>query len=119
KIGINIKFDNKLARMIYAGCDAFLIPSKYEPCGLTQMIALRYGTIPIVRKTGGLADTIREGENGFVFEKHTKEDLLSAIQRAYNAFDDKKTWNKMIKDGMKEDFSWKRSMKEYIGLYKK
>ncbi|MEW6102960.1 MAG: glycogen synthase GlgA [bacterium] len=119
KIGINIKFDDKLARMIYGGCDAFLIPSRYEPCGLTQMIALRYGTIPIVRKTGGLADTIREEENGFVFENHTKEELLSAIQRAYNIFSDKKAWAKMVKDGMKEDFSWKRSMKEYLGIYKR
>jgi len=118
KIGVNIKFDDKLARMIYAGCDAFLIPSRYEPCGLTQMIALRYGTIPITRKTGGLADTIRDGENGFVFEEYTKESLLSAIKRAKDAFFDKKAWNKMVRDGMKEDFSWKKPTKEYLNLYK-
>lgn len=117
-IGVNIKFDDKLARMIYGGADAFLIPSMYEPCGLTQMIALRYGTIPIVRKTGGLADTIRHLENGFVFEEYTKEALLSAIKLAYEAFLNKKVWNKMVKDGMKEDFSWKRSVKEYLKLYK-
>ncbi len=118
KIGINIKFDDKLARMIYAGCDAFLIPSRYEPCGLTQMISLRYGTIPIVRKTGGLADTIRDAENGFVFIEHTKGGLISAIEKAFDAFEDKKAWNKMVKDGMKEDFSWKRSVKEYMEIYK-
>ncbi len=78
----------------------------------------QHGTIPIVRKTGGLADTIRDAENGFVFIEHTKGGLISAIEKAFDAFEDKKAWNKMVKDGMKEDFSWKRSVKEYMEIYK-
>lgn len=117
KIGVNIKFDEKLARMIYAGADAFLIPSRYEPCGLTQMIALRYGTLPIVRKTGGLADTVRDEENGFVFEGYTKDSLISAIERAKAAFSNKKLWKKMVLKGIQEDFSWQKSAREYYKLY--
>ncbi|HAW50146.1 TPA: glycogen synthase GlgA [bacterium] len=118
KIGVNIKFDDSLARRIYASCDSFLIPSRYEPCGLTQMVALKYGTIPIVRKTGGLADTIRDSENGFVFFDYTKDALVSCIKKAGDCFMDKKIWNHMVKKGMKEDFGWARSAEEYLRIYK-
>lgn len=112
------RFDERLAHKIYAGADIMLIPSKFEPCGLIQMIAMRYGTIPLVRRTGGLADTVRERVTGFVFRDYTK-DALSAKIRETLAF--KKahadTWSQMIERVMHEDFSWQRSAIEYRQLY--
>ena len=118
KTSINIKFDNTLAKKIYASSDMFLMPSRYEPCGLGQLISLRYGTIPIVRKTGGLADTINE-ENGFVFEQYSGDELLNTIKRALDAYKDRKAWQAMVKRAMEYDFSWGNSAKEYVALYKK
>lgn len=112
-------FDERLARRIYAGVDILLVPSKYEPCGLTQMIAMRYGTIPLVRKTGGLADTVVDGESGFVFEKYHAFALKEAMERAITAWQDIKNWQRMIKTAMRQDFSWKRSAREYLTLYRK
>ena len=125
KVNTYIGYNNKLAHFITAGCDMFLMPSKYEPCGLNQMYSLNYGTVPIVRKTGGLADTVKdyhefnEDGNGFSFEDDTPFALLSTIKRAVDIFGDKKIWNKIILKGMKEDFSWKHSAKMYMDLYKK
>lgn len=122
---INIKFDAVLAKKIYASSDMFLMPSRYEPCGLGQLISLRYGTIPIVRKTGGLADTVYEfdpdtGEgNGFVFEEYSAAALVDAIKRALDAYQDEKPWLGLVKKAMEYDFSWANSAKEYINLYKK
>lgn len=110
-------FDERLARKIYAGSDILLVPSKYEPCGLTQMIAMRYGTIPLVRKTGGLADTVIDGKTGFVFEKYRASELGEAMERATGAWQDPKAWQRMIKTAMRQDFSWKRSAREYLGVY--
>lgn len=112
-------FDERLARKIYAGSDILLVPSKYEPCGLTQMIAMRYGTIPLVRKTGGLADTVEDGITGFVFEKYQASALVAAMERAIGAWQDPKAWQKMIITAMRQDFSWKRSAREYLGVYRK
>ena len=112
-----------LAKKIYAGADMFLMPSKSEPCGLAQMIALRYGTVPIVRATGGLKDSIMDygdpsGKGvGFTFQSYNALDMLGAINRAKAVYEDKKAWNKLIETGMKADFSWKQSAKLYIGLY--
>ncbi len=120
-----IGFDDVLAARIYAGCDLFLMPSRYEPCGLGQMIALRYGTIPVVRKTGGLADTIEEFDpetcqgNGFVFEEFSPKDFLDAVDRAVSVYNDKKKWAILVKKGMECDFSWEKSAREYIKLYNK
>ncbi|MBI3955689.1 glycogen synthase [Candidatus Gottesmanbacteria bacterium] len=111
-------FDERLARKIYAGADILLVPSKYEPCGLTQMIAMRYGTIPLVRKTGGLADTVEDGVTGFVFEKYRASSLVEAMERAKRVWQEPKTWGKMVKAAMRQDFSWKRSAREYRALYK-
>lgn len=124
-ISINLAFDQTLSRRIYAGSDMFLMPSHYEPCGLGQLIALRYGSIPIVRKTGGLADTvfdIRDGvrdPNGFSFDDYTAEAFLEAITRALDAYRDKKSWVRMVRNGMNSDYSWERSAGEYDALYEK
>lgn len=112
-------FDERLARRIYAGADILLVPSKYEPCGLTQMIAMRYGTIPLVRKTGGLADTVQDGESGFVFEKYRASALVQAMERAIATWQDSKVWDRMVKTVMRQDFSWKRSAREYLAVYRK
>ncbi|MFH1453598.1 MAG: glycogen/starch synthase [Armatimonadota bacterium] len=125
KLNINLKFDNELAHKIEAGADVFLMPSRYEPCGLNQIYSLKYGTSPIVRKTGGLADTVvnfNEKTNkgtGFVFDKYSAKDLLKSVKRAYKLYRDKKKWDKLVQNAMNQDFSWKRSAKEYIKLYRK
>lgn len=123
-ISVNIGFQSELAPKIYAGSDIFLMPSHYEPCGLGQMIALRYGAVPLVRKTGGLADTVfdeRDGAkepNGFSFEDYTPEALWEAVSRSLQAFDDKVAWKKLMKRGMSCDFSWDASARRYEELYR-
>jgi starch synthase len=117
-ISLNLKFDDPLAHKIYAGSDIFLMPSQYEPCGLGQLISLRYGTIPLVFKTGGLADTICRN-NGFVFSRYTKEELLKLIIKATQVFNNKKKWLALINNAMECNFSWKVSADKYIQLYAK
>ncbi len=121
-----IGFDEKLAHLIEAGSDMFLMPSKYEPCGLNQMYSLAYGTVPIVRATGGLKDTVepfdkKKGSGtGFVFENFETQDLIDAVKQAIDVYaNDPKVWLKLVKKGMKADFSWQKSTKKYITLYKK
>jgi starch synthase len=116
-VRLYLKFDNKLAHKIYAGSDIFLMPSKYEPCGLGQMISLKYGTVPLVYKTGGLADTINE-VNGFVFDNYSASSLIATIRQALSHYRDKEKWQEKIKTGMKSNFSWQESAKKYIQLYK-
>jgi starch synthase len=118
-VSIQIKFDLVLAQKIYGGADFILMPSLFEPCGLVQMIAQKYGTIPIARKTGGLSDTIEDGKTGFLFEKYNTFEFLKAIKRGIFAFKDKSIWKKMVKRAMEKDFSWKKSAKKYLSLYKK
>ncbi|OGX39737.1 MAG: hypothetical protein A2984_03655 [Omnitrophica WOR_2 bacterium RIFCSPLOWO2_01_FULL_41_12] len=117
-ISLHLKFDDGLAHKIYAGSDIFLMPSKYEPCGLGQMISLRYGTIPLVFKTGGLADTVTE-DNGFVFDVYKKEALIKTMNKAINAFGKKRNWKELILRAMQYNFSWVESAKKYIELYVK
>lgn len=123
KVSSNIKFNNSLAHKIYAGADMFLMPSIFEPCGLGQLIALRYGTIPIVRETGGLKDTVRpynkyeETGNGFSFYGSTSTELYDRIYAAIECYRDKKVWGKLITEAMNSDNSWKKSSKEYINMY--
>jgi len=125
KISVNLRFDNPLAHLIEAGCDMFLMPSRYEPCGLNQLYSLRYGTVPIVRKTGGLADTIenydpRTGEGtGFVFKNYDAFELLDTIKLALKVYEDKPAWVKLMKNGMKKDFSWEASAGKYVEVYRK
>lgn len=124
KFACYLGFDDVLAHLIEAGSDMFLMPSKYEPCGLNQMYSLAYGTIPIVRKTGGLADTVEDYNpddkkgNGFVFTNYESKDLLEAIERAISLFQDKKAWERLMKTGMKINYSWLNSAKNYVNLYK-
>jgi len=123
-ISVTIGFDETLARRIYAASDFFLMPSKYEPCGLGQLISLRYGSIPVARKTGGLADTIQDYEpltlrgTGFLFSDYTSGAMMEALKRAFCVYTDKDKLKKMRDEGMKADFSWKRSAARYIELYK-
>ncbi len=125
KISVNLRFDDPLAHLIEAGCDIFLMPSRYEPCGLNQLISLRYGTVPVVRRTGGLADTIENydpqtGEGtGFVFENYDALELLDAIKLALKVYEDKESWIRLMKNGMKKDFSWGKSARRYVGVYQK
>ncbi|MDH5768912.1 MAG: glycogen synthase, partial [Nitrospirota bacterium] len=123
KISVTIGFEESLAHLIYAGSDFFLMPSKYEPCGLGQLIAMRYGSIPIARKTGGLADAIQDYDSlkskgtGFLFSDYTPSAMLDAVKRSLCVYTEKERMQKMIRDTMKIDFSWNRSAKKYLELY--
>jgi len=119
RIAVRIGFDAGLAQRIYAGSDAFLMPSRFEPCGLGQMIALRYGSVPIVRATGGLNDTVREGfeGNGFRFHPYETRFFTDAIGRALTAYRDSDGWAILRARGMHEDNSWAASAQQYVGLY--
>jgi len=120
-IRVFIKFDERLAHIIEAGADMFLMPSRYEPCGLNQMYSMRYGTIPVVRRTGGLADTVKdaaeEDGTGFVFNDYTPDALFGAVKRAVLAFKDPARWRRIVENAMKERFLWEDSIKRYIELY--
>jgi starch synthase len=118
KVSANMMFDVGLAQEIYAASDIFLMPSRFEPCGLGQMIAMRYGALPIVRSTGGLADTV-DSAVGFKFTKFEAKAFEAALKKAIKTFSDKKKWNSMVKNAMKRDFSWKKSAGEYLKLYQK
>lgn len=122
KVGLKLGFDGTLAHRIYAGADMFLMPSKSEPCGLAQMVALRYGTVPIVRETGGLNDTITDSGdgvgNGFTFKNFNAHEMKDSIWRALSGYSDKEGWNILRKRGMACNNSWSASASAYIGLYK-
>lgn len=120
EISAQIGFDANFAQTIYAGADMILMPSQFEPCGLSQIIAMRFGTIPIVRDTGGLSDTVKDDVTGFVFNHYDKHAFLWAIRRAVDVYyNQKEHWKNMQIAGMKKDFSWKKSAKKYIWLYQK
>jgi starch synthase len=121
-VGAKIMHDDRLAHRIEAGADMFLMPSRFEPCGLNQIYSLKYGTVPLVRATGGLDDTIVDysessGANGFKFNRYSAEELLSTVQRAIQVYRDPKAWQSLMKCGMHCDFSWDHSAKEYVELY--
>jgi starch synthase len=125
KIAVKIAYDNALAHKIEAGADMFLMPSRYEPCGLNQIYSLKYGTVPIVRATGGLDDTIepwdaRTGKGtGFKFSEYNGESLLLTIKQALQAFQDQTSWKVLMRNGMAKDFSWNASAREYGKVYEK
>lgn len=114
-------YNDPLAHRIMAGCDLFLMPSRYEPCGITQMIALQYGTVPVVRRTGGLADTVfhwnGESGNGFTFEPYAVDSFLKAVFEGLLAYKNPAEWNRIVTNGMAADFSWKNSATGYLDLY--
>ena len=125
KTAVFLTFDDRLAHEIEAGADMFLMPSRYEPCGLNQLISLKYATIPIVRATGGLADTVddfdpRSGKgNGFVFAVYSSRELFQTIERALKTYRDKRTWSRLMTNAMNADHSWRASADKYIELYQK
>ncbi|MEW5770542.1 MAG: glycogen synthase GlgA [Pseudomonadota bacterium] len=117
KVACYIGYDEALSHLIEAGADVFLMPSRFEPCGLNQMYSLRYGTVPIVHATGGLRDTVFEGVTGFVFEPATAHALWLAVERALALYQDEGAWKRLMQTGMKQDFSWEHSAREYARLY--
>ena len=118
RIAVRVGFDNRLAHLVEAGADLFLMPSRYEPCGLNQIYSLRYGAVPVVRATGGLDDTI-DSETGFKFTGYSAEALMGAVRQALDAFDDPKAWRERMRLGMQRDFSWKASAAQYSALYRR
>ena len=125
RMGVRVEFNDKLAHQIEAGSDCFLMPSRYEPCGLNQIYSMRYGTIPIVRATGGLRDTVLPYRadsgtgTGFVFEDASAEALIGAVQEALIAFADRAAWHRLMRNAMVQDFSWTQSAQHYVDLYRR
>ncbi len=123
KVGVMLAFDKSLAKKIYAGADIFLMPSKSEPCGLAQMIASRYGTVPVVRETGGLYDTIKpyntedKTGNGITFKTYNAHDMYDAVRRAVELYSNKRQWKALRTNAMSADFSWSASAKKYLEMY--
>ncbi len=125
RAAVKLGYDEKLSHLIEAGADMFLMPSRFEPCGLNQMMSMRYGTLPVVRATGGLTDTVIDADadpgsgTGFVFEEYSANDLIAAVQRAITAFQNHKRWRQLQQNAMHKDFSWDRSARSYLEQYKK
>jgi len=123
RLSVTIATDEQLARLVYAGSDMFLMPSRFEPCGLGQLIAMRYGTVPVVRHTGGLADTVKDvveaDGNGFVFQNYSVPEMVEAIKRAEAGFYRRDEWRSLMKHNMKLDFSWRISAKKYEEIYQR
>jgi len=128
KVAVEIGFDESLAHQIEAGADAFLMPSRFEPCGLNQMYSLRYGTVPIVRKVGGLADSVENFESeseslqtatGFVFTDYSRDLLAETIEKAVRVYHQPDVWKQIMRNGMSRDWSWTRSAQEYVSVYRK
>jgi starch synthase len=125
RVGVHVGFDEPLAHLIEAGADLFLMPSWFEPCGLNQMYSLRYGTVPIVREVGGLADTVRNylprrrTSTGFVFQDYTPAALLDVLGRALRLYAEPRKWLALQQAGMRQDFSWDRSAREYVKIYER
>ena len=117
RVRAELRFDASLGRLIYGGADLFLMPSRYEPCGLAQMIAMRYGCVPLVRATGGLKDTVQEGKTGFLFNEADAGAMLETLQRALGVYVRPEKWNHFQRSGMQEDFSWPRSARQYAMIY--
>mgnify|MGYP002239374594 CR=1 FL=1 len=122
QVHVTVGFVPAMARRIYSGADMFLMPSQNEPCGLAQMVAMRYGTIPVVRETGGLKDSVfdaggKDG-NGFTFKTYNAHDMLGAIRRAEGLFGNKPLWKEAMTDAMESDFSWKKSANDYVNVYR-
>lgn len=124
QVSVLLRFDDDLSRRIYAGSDLFLMPSRYEPCGLGQLIALRYGAVPLVHATGGLADTVVDPQdavdraNGFIFREYRHSSLLDGLDRALTAFAETNSWQQLMRRGMTQDFTWSRAAGEYVDLYR-
>ncbi len=122
RLVVRLGYDDTLARAIFGGADAVVVPSRFEPCGMAQLIGLRYGAVPIVMKTGGLSDTVTDVEhrgNGFVFEPHTPRALADAIERARDAFEDRVRWAQLVARGQREDHGARAFAKRYDSVYRR
>jgi starch synthase len=125
RIGVFIGFDERRAHLVEGGADLFLMPSRFEPCGLNQMYSLRYGTVPVVRAVGGLVDTVKPYNpkngrgNGFLFADYHPAAMMRALGAALAAYPNKKVWTRLQKNGMRADFSWDRSAGEYVKMYQR
>jgi len=126
RIAVRLEFSNELAHKIEAGADIFVMPSQYEPCGLNQLYSLKYGTVPVVRATGGLADTVVNADaqtldngtaTGFSFLEYSSLALADALQRACRAYADPAVWRQLVETGMRQDWSWRTSAQQYVELY--
>ncbi len=123
KVSVTTGFNGILAQRIYAGSDIFLMPSRFEPCGLGQLIAMRYGSIPVARRTGGIADTVSDYDDstgtgtGFLFDRYSAEDLVRGLDRALLKYSDRSRWNHIVKQAMESDFSWNKSAAMYTEVY--
>jgi starch synthase len=124
-IGVHIGFDERLAHLIEAGADLFLMPSRFEPCGLNQMYSLRYGTVPLVHATGGLADTVQNYDaatgtgTGFTFDEYSPQALLGTLRWALGVFKDRQAWRRLQAAGMRQDHSWAASARRYVEVYER
>jgi starch synthase len=118
QVGVQVGYDDPLSHRIEAGGDIFLMPSQYEPCGLNQIYSLKYGTVPVVRATGGLDDTI-DKDTGFKFRDYSGDALLESVRLALKAFQNKEQWARRMKRCMEKDFSWNASAGEYVELYRR
>jgi starch synthase len=127
QVGVEIGYDEMLSHLIIGGSDVVLVPSRFEPCGLTQLYALRYGTLPLVRRVGGLADTVvdatsinlaEDSATGFAFDEASRQALTSAIARATNLFRERKLWAQVMRRAMAQDFSWEAAARKYVALYR-
>jgi starch synthase len=119
RIAVELRFTEPLEHLLLAGADMCLMPSQYEPCGLTQMRAQRYGTIPIGRRVGGLADTIEDGVTGFLFDDYTPRDFMRAAMRALDQYREQPGWRAMMREAMSRDFGWERSAAKYLQVYRR
>jgi starch synthase len=123
RVGVQIRYDDALAHKIEAGADMFLMPSRYEPCGLSQIYSLKYGTVPVVHATGGLDDTVEEWDakrgtgTGFKFHHYRTDVLLAAIDRALAAFQARNGWKRLMRNGMAQDYNWERPARAYAEAY--
>jgi starch synthase len=125
RVGVFIGFSEALAHLVEAGADIFLMPSRFEPCGLNQMYSLRYGTVPVVHAVGGLEDTIQpytsraRYANGFKFRAPTPDALVRTLQAALRVYGDREAWERLMRQGMQEDHSWETSAREYVKVYRR
>ena len=119
RIVVETRFNDALEHRLLAGADMCLMPSQYEPCGLTQMRAQRYGTIPVARRVGGLADTIEDGVTGFLFDDYTPADFTRAVARAIDQFEEPDGWLEMMRAAMHRDFGWEQSANKYLNVYRR
>ena len=119
RISVHLGFTEKIEHRLMAGADVYLMPSLYEPCGLAQMRAQRYGAVPLARRVGGIADTVEDGVTGFLFDEYSSEDLLRVARAVMDYYNDEDVWQRLMKEGMSRDFSWERSGEKYIELYKR